>query len=133
MASIKKMEMAAALSENNYIQIQKGLFGLKQTAYSVDTRSEIDCFVFDYSPSEGDKMMHLLNKSIADIANELSVGHKPQKADIGNYRLECCVSKDRQFVAVQLFHYADFQYTPATNLKVFRGKDVETIAKLADL
>ena len=133
MASIKKMEMAAALSENNYIQIQKGLFGLKQTAYSVDTRSEIDCFVFDYSPSEGDKMMHLLNKSIADIANELSVGHKPQKADISNYRLECCLSKDRQFFAVQLFHYADFQYTPATNLKVFRGKDVETIAKLADL
>ncbi|MBQ6309786.1 MAG: hypothetical protein IJK82_08275, partial [Prevotella sp.] len=72
MASIKKLEMAAALSENNYIQIQKGLFGLKQTAYSVDTRSEIDCFVFDYSPSEGDKMMHLLNNSIADIANELS-------------------------------------------------------------
>ena len=55
MASIKKLEMAAALSENNYIQIQKGLFGLKQTAYSIDTRSEIDCFVFDYSPSEGDR------------------------------------------------------------------------------
>ena len=48
---------------------------------------------------------------------------------MGNARLDICVSKDRQFIALQLFNYYDLMFHPITDPKIIEGQDAELIAK----
>lgn len=55
---------------------------------------------------------------------------KPAAGVNGNYRLEACLSDDRQFCAIQLFRFADFSYRPLSDARFYEGNDVERVAKL---
>ena len=45
-------------------------------------------------------------------------------------RLELCLSDDRQFCAVQLLRFGDFQYKPVFEPRFYEGKDAEAVAQL---
>ena len=58
MASIKNLEMAAALSAHQNITIKKSLFSTK--AVYEPTQSPMKPIVLEYTPTSGERLIHLL-------------------------------------------------------------------------
>ena len=128
MASIKNLEMAAAVSAHSNISIRKSLFSTK--AFYTPTGSPVSAMVLVYSPTEGEKVERLLDMPLDKMAADIEQKGKPAKGANGNFRLEVCLSDDRQFCALQLLRFADFTYRPLFEPRFYEGKDVGYIAKL---
>ena len=128
MASIKNLEMAAALSAYKNITIKKSLFSTK--AVYEPTQSIVKPVVLEYTPTSGEYLAHLLSLPLDKMADELDKKGKPATAPIGHFHLEVCLSDDHQFCALQLFRFMDFSYTPVFEPRFYEGQDVATIVKL---
>ena len=128
MASFKNLEMAAALSNDNRIEIKKSLFG--QKAMYQPTQSVLDVSVLEYAPDAGARMERLLALSPDKLQAELQAKGAPKSTPVGQYRLEVVRSKDGAFAAVQLFRFADFSYHTASALLVCEGADVAVADQL---
>lgn len=128
MSSIKNMEMAAALSQNEHIVIKKSLFGQKATYEP--TGSPIDGTVLEYAPADGEALERLLRTPLDKLEAELKSKGKPKSTAVGQYRLEVCRSKDGQFIAVQLFRFSNFNYAAASELLTATGSDVAVLEAL---
>ena len=128
MSSIKNLEMAAALSAYQHIEIKKSLFSTK--AIYTPTQSLAKAIILEYSPSEGERVARLLDMPLDKMAADIQQKGKPVAGANGNFRLEVCLSDDHQFCALQLFRFGDFQYNPVFEPRFYEGKDVEPITKL---
>ena len=128
MPSIKNLEMAAALSAYEHIEIKKSLFSTK-TVY-MPTQSRVKAHVLEYPPKEGTRVERLLDMPLDKMAADIRHKGKPEAGANGNFRLELCMSDDRQFCALQLFRFADFQYNPVIAPRFYEGGDVEVITQL---
>ena len=128
MSSFKSLDMAAAVSAYYNITVKKSLFSTK--AVYTPTGSPVKAMVLEYSPSEGEKVGRLLNMPSDKMASEIEQKGKPASGANGNYRLEVCLSDDRQFCALRLFHFEDFSYRPLFEPRFYEGKEVENIARL---
>jgi len=128
MSSIKNLEMAAALSAYQNIEIKKSLFSTK--AVYTPTQSQAKAIILEYSPSEGERVVRLLDMPLDKMAAEIQEKGKPVAGANGNFRLELCLSDDRQFCALQLFRFGDFQYKPVFGQRFYEGKDAEAVALL---
>lgn len=122
--------MAAAVSSYEHISIKKSLFGLSQKAVYTPTNSAVKVVILDYSPTEGVRLERLLNLPLDELDGELRTKGKPKPAPIGHYRLECCISEDHQFCALQLFRFLDFKNQPVFEPRFFDGKEAEIVARL---
>ena len=65
-------------------------------------------------------------EELDDIVPDLGI--KP--ADMGNVRLEGCKSADRQFAALQLLRFSDFEYRPVTDVRFYEGRTAEIICAM---
>jgi len=128
MSSIKNLEMAAALSAYHHIEIKKSLFSTK--AIYTPTQSLARAIILEYSPSEGERVEHLLEMPLDKMAADIQQKGKPAAGANGNFRLELCLSDDHQFCALQLFRFSDFQYKPVFEPRFYEGKDAEAVALL---
>ena len=128
MSSIKNLEMAAALSAYQHIEIKKSLFSTK--AIYTPTQSQAKAIILEYIPTEGERVARLLDMPLDKMAADIQQKGKPVAGANGNFRLELCLSDDRQFCALQLFRFGDFQYKPVFEPSFYEGKDVEAIALL---
>ena len=128
MSSIKNLEMAAALSTYQNIEIKKSLFSTK--AVYTPTQSQTKPVVLEYTPTEGERVARLLDMPLDKMAADIQQKGKPVAGANGNFRLELCLSDDRQFCALQLFRFGDFQYKPVFEPRFYEGKDAEAIALL---
>ena len=128
MSSIKNLEMAAALSAYQHIEIKKSLFSTK--AIYTPTQSLAKAIILEYSPSEGERVARLLDMPLDKMAADIQQKGKPATGANGNFRLELCLSDDCQFCAVQLLRFGDFQYKPVFDPRFYEGKDVEPFTKL---
>ena len=128
MSSIKNLEMAAALSAYQHIEIKKSLFSTK--AIYTPTQSQAKAIILEYSPSEGERVARLLDMPLDKMAADIQQKGKPATGANGNFRLELCLSDDHQFCAVQLLRFGDFQYKPVFDPRFYEGKDVEPFTKL---
>lgn len=120
--------MAAALSAYQHIEIKKSLFSTK--AIYTPTQSLAKAIILEYSSSEGERVARLLDMPLDKMAAEIQQKGKPVAGVNGNFRLELCLSDDRQFCAVQLLRFGDFQYKPVFDPRFYEGKDVEPFTKL---
>ena len=127
MSSIKHLEMAAALSAYTNIKIMKSLFSTK--VIYTPTQSQVKAYILEYSPSEGERIARLLDMPLDKMAADIQQKGKPVAGANGNFRLEFCLSDDRQFCALQLFRFGDFQYKPVFEPRFYEGKDVESITQ----
>ena len=125
------MGMAQALSAHNHITVNRSFFGLKQTVTYTKTQSTVNLYADDFSADDGARIERLLALPPSQLEKEVKAHGKPQKAPIGPYRLEVCLSEDHQFCAFQLFHFVDFSYTPSTEPYFYEGKDAEAVAVIA--
>ena len=128
MSSLKHLEMAAALSAYMHIDIKKSLFSTK--AIYMPTQSQVKVYILEYSPSEGERVERLLEMPSDQMAADIQQKGKPLAGANGNFRLELCLSDDRQFCALQLLRFGDFQYKPVFEPRFYEGKDVESITQL---
>ena len=128
MSSIKNLEMAAALSTYQHIEIKKSLFSTK--AIYTPTQSQAKAIILEYTPSEGERVEHLLEMPLDKMAADIQQKGKPVAGANGNFRLELCLSDDHQFCALQLFRFGDFQYKPVFEPRFYEGKDAEYITQL---
>ena len=128
MSSIKNLEMAAALSTCQHIEIKKSLFSAK--AFYTPTQSMVKVVILEYSPTEGERVARLLDMPLNKMAADIQEKGKPATGANGHFRLELCLSADRQFCALQLFRFDDFQYKSVFEPRFYEGKDAETIALL---
>ena len=128
MSSIKNLDMAAAVSAYKNITIKKSLFSTK--AIYTPTGCTIKAMVLEYSPSEGEKVKHLLDMPLDKMTADIEQKGKPKTGVNGNFRLEVCLSDDHQFCALQLFRFADLCYSSLYEPRFYEGTDVEYITKL---
>ena len=128
MSNIKNLEMAAALSTYQHIEIKKSLFSTK--AIYTPTQSQAKAIILEYTPSEGERVEHLLEMPLDKMAADIQQKGKPAAGANGNFRLELCLSDDHQFCALQLFRFSDFQYKPVFEPRFYEGKDAEAVALL---
>ena len=120
--------MAAAVSAYRNITIKKSLFSKK--AVYAPSQSPVTVIIQDYTPTEGERLARLLEMPLDKMAADVEQKGAPKSAPIGHFRLEACLSEDRQFCAIQLFRFVDFRNTPVFEPRFYEGKDVEMIAKL---
>ncbi|MBQ7986936.1 MAG: hypothetical protein IJ253_00290 [Bacteroidaceae bacterium] len=130
MANIKNLEMAAAVSSKNYIHISESFFGWIQKVIYVPTGSRVKVITQEYSTAEGARLEKLLSLPLDKVEADLAAKGQPAPTAVGNYRLEACVSDDRQFCAVQLFRFSDLMYHPLDEPCFFEGEAAATIARL---
>lgn len=128
MSSIKNLEMAAALSAYQHVEIKKSLFSTK--AVYTPTQSPAKAVILEYNPTEGERVARLLDMPLDKMAADIQEKGKPVTGANGNFRLELCLSDDRQFCALQLFRFGDFKYNAVFEPRFYEGKDVEIIALL---
>lgn len=128
MASIKNLEMAAAVFAYKNISIKKSLFSTK--AVYEPTQSPVKAIVQEYTPTSGERVKELLSLPLDKMADELQKKGKPATAPIGHYHLEACLSDDHQFCALQLFRFINFDFEPVFEPRFYEGQAVETIVKL---
>ena len=128
MSSIKNLEMAATLSAYQHIEIKKSLFSTK-VVYT-PTQSQVKAIILEYTPTEGERVERLLDMPLDKMADDIQQKGKPVAGVNGNFRLELCLSDDRQFCAVQLLRFANFQYKPVFEPRFYEGKDAEAVAQL---
>ena len=122
--------MAEAVSSKSYITISESFFGLCQKVVYVPTGSRVRVIKHEYSAAEGGRLEKLLSLPLDRIEAELAAKGKPAPTAVGNYRLQACVSDDRQFCAVQLFRFVDLMYHPVADPLFFEGQSAATIARL---
>jgi len=128
MPSIKSLEMAGAVSSHENIIIKKSLFST--SAVYAPTHSKIKVMILDYQPAEGERLERLLNMPIDKMLEEIRHKGKPAAGAVGNFRLEVCLSADRQFCALQLFRFMELTYRPVTEPLFYEGEDADKAAQL---
>lgn len=130
MASIKNLEMAETISNNPNVKISKGFLGIGSNAIYTPTNSKLKAVINYYSAEDAQAFAKLINAAETEVASLAKKMTPPAKLSISNYRLEACVTDDKQFVAIQVLSYADFRNTPICDLKYFEGEAARAIAAM---
>lgn len=130
MASINNLEMAETIANNSNIKISKGFLGIGSKATYTPTNSKLNAVINYYSAEDAQAYVKLINAAETEIANLAKKVTPPAKLSISNYRLEACVTDDKQFVAIQVLSYADFRNTPICDVKYFEGEAAQAIAAM---
>lgn len=130
MASINNLEMAETIANNSNIKISKGFLGIGSKAIYTPTNSKLNAIINYYSAEDAQAYVKLINAAETEIASLAKKVTPPAKLSISNYRLEACVTDDKQFVAIQVLSYADFRNTPICDVKYFEGEAAQAIAAM---
>ena len=126
MSKFKHLEMATAISALPCIKVQNKWFGLVTNVVYQPTGARVDAFQKFYTPEEGKKVEHLLTQKPAQLKEQAGALRRIPQTPVGNL----CLSRDRQFVALQLSRFADFTYRAASEVLVFEGPEAVIVAAL---
>ena len=126
MENVKSMELAEALFQKNCIKVEKAFFGLKTKVSYVPTNSPVVGLYLEYDSDVGKQIKQLVSAEWKNLKNEKA----PDDCSNGHYRLAICFSKDRQFVALQLSQYVDFEYHPISEIRFAEGSTAETVLRV---
>ena len=130
MAKIKHLEMAETIYNNPNIKISKGFLGIGRKATYTPTNSKLNALINYYNSEDAQTFVKLIKMAEGEVINQAKKMTPPTKLSISNYRLEACVTDDKQLVAIQVLSYADFRNTPICDLKYFEGEAAQAIAAL---
>ena len=130
MTKIKKLEMAAAVSNEKDITVTESFFGLCEKAIYTPTSSRVKGDTYEYSQSNGERLITLVDSGIKELEKELERGVIVRATPVGHIRAEVCVSDDRQFLALNILKFSNFEYVPVRGPRLFRGHDAEVASRL---
>ena len=72
----------------------------------------------------GEKLHAILNSPIEQIEDVIN---SFEESEMGNYRLEMCVSDDKQFVALRLYRFIHLGFEPVT--KVIKYNPTQSLSE----
>ena len=130
MTKIKKLEMAAAVSNEKDITVTESFFGLCEKAIYTPTGSRVKADTYEYSQINGERLITLVDSGIKELEKEIERGVIVRATPVGHIRAEVCVSDDRQFLALNILKFSNFEYVPVRGPRLFRGHDAEVASRL---
>ena len=117
MAKIDHLEMGAKIMALDNIQVKKGFLGMGSKLIYKPTNSVV-------------KRLETILATEPEHREEAISKNPVSPKEIGNMKLEACISDDHQFVAAQLLGFKDFDYIPLTEVHIYEGKTAEAFAQL---
>jgi len=124
------MGMAGKLFAHPDIAINKSFFGLStQVVYKV-TGSKLKGDYLEYTVENGKRIQALLSLPAKDIEAMAAEGTRIPSTSNGNIRLDICYAKDRQFAALQVYQYGDFDYHAVSEVRIYDGKEAGDILNI---
>ena len=130
MTKIKKLEMASVVSNEKDITVTESFFGLCEKAIYTPTGSRIKADTYEYSQANGERLISLVDSGIEELQRQLERGVIVRATPVGHIRAEVCVSDDRQFLAVNILKFSNFEYVPVGDPRLFHGHDAEIASRL---
>ena len=130
MTKIKKLEMASVVSNEKDITVTESFFGLCEKAIYKPTGSRVKADTYEYSQNNGERLITLVDSGTEELENQLGRGVIIRATPVGHIRAEVCVSDDRQFLALNILRFSNFEYVPVGSLRLFRGHDAEVVSRL---
>ena len=130
MTKIKKLEMASVVSNEKDITVTESFFGLCEKAIYTPTGSRVKADTYEYSQNNGERLITLVDSGTEELENQLGRGVIIRATPVGHIRAEVCVSDDRQFLALNILRFSNFEYVPVGSPRLFRGHDAEVVSSL---
>ena len=127
MENISKMEMASALFNQIYIKTEKKCFGLMTKVTYTPTNSPVVGACLDYSPAEGQKVKAILEAAPSELLAVLKKEGRPETSANGNFRLNLCYSRDREFAALHLQQFSGFEYHTIGEIRFAAGDEAKKL------
>ena len=129
MTTFNKLQMAHTICSDLRVSKRKSFFGLSATLTYNATHSIIDARQIELTQPEGDHLSRLMNAG-SDTMLKAASSTKLKPIVNGNYRLDACISRDHQFVALQLLKYMQLNYEPVTDIMIFEHDEAQRISAM---
>jgi len=129
MASIGKFEIVKKLAGMGQLTVKTGFLGLGTSLVWNETGQNMAVKVREYMPSEGEKLLRIINLEPEALKQALKT-NKIEQFDLGNVRLEMLQTKEGDVLVMQLYRFVDFKNQPISDIKTIKGSDAAAIAGL---
>ena len=130
MSKISKMNMGEQLKAHPNVVLNTYCWGWLEKATYLPTGSRLKAHFYKFSRENGEKWRKVLLARPHDLEHVVETIGKIPVQSIGNMRLEVCVSRDAQLLALQLFQYAGYDCEEVTNVVIFEGEKALLVYQL---
>ena len=125
------LEESVALQ--SYITRKSTFFGLINRLVYTPTDSRLNFTSRYYAPILREELKELFALGDQVLEKRLAKMNRFEQAMNGNLLVECCVSADKQFVALQLKHFEQIDYQPISEVRFLQGDAAKHAAIVFDL
>lgn len=116
-----------------YITRKSSFFGLINRLVYAPTDSRLNFTSRYYAPILREELKELFALGGQVLENRLAKMNRFEQAVNGNLLVECCVSADKEFAALQLKHFEQIDYQPISDVRFLQGESAMQAAKIFDL
>lgn len=117
----------------SYITRKSTFFGLFNRLVYAPTDSRLNFTSRYYAPILREELKELFALGDQVLEKRLAKMNRFEQAMNGNLLVECCVSADKQFVALQLKHFEQIDYQPISEVRFLQGDAAKHAAIVFDL
>ena len=117
----------------SYIIDDSLFFGLFHRLLYAPTASSLEFENRYYAPALGGELKELFALSDQALEKRLAKLQRYEQAVNGNMMVECCVSADKEFAALQLKHFEQIDYQPISEVRFLQGDTAKLAAKVFGL
>ena len=116
-----------------YITRKSSFFGLINRLVYAPTDSRLNFTCRYYAPILREELKELFAIGDQVLEKRLAKMNRFEQAVNGNLLVECCVSADKEFAALQLKHFEQIDYQPISEVRFLQGESAMQAAKIFDL
>lgn len=116
-----------------YITRKSTFFGLINRLVYAPTDSRLNFTCRYYAPILREELKELFALGDQVLEKRLAKMNRFEQAVNGNLLVECCVSADKEFAALQLKHFEQIDYQPISDVRFLQGESAMQAAKIFDL
>ena len=121
------------VSTNHNITSSSAFFGLITRLMYQPTESRLKFVDRYYGSNLCEPLLHIFSMSEQSLEKHINhESHYLQNCN-GKMLLECCVSADKEFVAMRLCEFDKIDYLPITEVRFLQGSLAEQVAHFFDL
>ena len=113
-----------------YIIDDSLFFGLFHRFLYAPTTSTLQFDSRYYAPVLREELKELFALSDEALEKRFAKLQCYEQAVNGNMQVECCFSKDKEFVALRLMQYAQIDYQPVSEVRFLQGDAAKQAAKV---
>lgn len=117
----------------SYITRKSSFFGLINRLVYAPTDSRLNFTCRYYAPVLREELKELFALGGQVLEKRLAKMNRFEQAVNGNLLVECCVSADKEFAALQLKHFEQIDYQPISEVRFLQGESAMQAAKIFDL